>query len=68
MDREQEIADFQNALLELLDSNIPAREMQESLNSDKVFKPFESYISSFNLEMIEVAAELVKKWGHRVVR
>ena len=62
----RELADFQNALLSLLDSDLSAREMLQRLHTAPEFQAYQAYISSFELPMLEVAAELVKKWGHRV--
>ena len=66
MDREQEVAEFQGALLELLDSELSTEEMLTRLRLDPVFSIFKHSISSYSPVMVEVAAELVKKRGHQV--
>lgn len=59
------LADFQSALLELLDQQLDAEQILARLHSDPVFVPYRSYIDTFEPRMVEVAAELVKKWGQR---
>ena len=59
------LADFQAALLELLDGPLTADEILARLRTDEVFAPYRDYIDTFEPRMVEVAAELTKKWGRR---
>lgn len=63
---ELELAEFQAALLKLLDQPLSAKEMLERLKSDAAFAPFQPYIAQFDLRSIEVAAEITKKWGKKM--
>lgn len=59
------LAAFQAALLHLLAEDLPPEEFRRRLKSDAAFEPYQDYIATFEPRMIEVAAELVKKWGRR---
>ena len=63
---EKQLASFQSSLLELLDSNLSPEEMLDRLQTDPQFAEFRSYTDTFELPMVEVASELVKKWGHKI--
>ena len=56
---------FQAALLDLLAQPLPAGDMARRLREDAAFAPFRGYTTGFEPRMIEVAAELTKKWGRR---
>ena len=56
---------FQAALLELLAEDLPPETIRARLAQDAVFAPFREYVQGFEPRMLEVAAELVKKWGKR---
>ena len=56
---------FQVRLLEILSRPIPARKMLSLMKRDPDLKEFHDYIDTFELRMVEVAGELVKKWGRR---
>jgi hypothetical protein len=60
-----ELAAFQHALLDLLYRDLPPEEVQAQLRSGEAFRPFQDYLSRAEPRMMEVAAELVKKWGRR---
>jgi uncharacterized protein len=53
---------FQSQLLEILDREEDAEVILKSLNDHETFY---SYMETFEGRMVEVAAELVKKWGDR---
>ena len=57
---------FQDKLLEILEKESNPKKIKEYLLQNEDLKYYSSYIESFNLSMLGVAAELVKKWGHRV--
>lgn len=63
MESDEQLASFQAALLELLHQDLPAAEILRRLQSDAVFEPFRSYIATFDVRAVEVARELVQKWG-----
>lgn len=63
--QESELAAFQNHLLESL---LACQEIDPvlALNQNaSIPKAMADYIETFNPKMVEVAAELVKKWGQR---
>jgi hypothetical protein len=63
MNSEEELANFQAALLELLDTQQDLKDMRSQLQQNPAFAVFQEYINTFDDKMLEVAAELVKKWG-----
>jgi hypothetical protein len=65
MQEDDSLAAFQSALLELLDEQLETGEILRRLNTDVAFRPYRSYVASFEPRMVEVAAELVKKWSVR---
>lgn len=65
MQQDDSLAAFQAALLELLDEQLSTDEILRRLKTDAAFRPFQAYIASFEPRMVEVAAELVKKWSVR---
>lgn len=65
MNAEEELAAFQIALLDLLDTQPNLDIMRSQLKHDPAFAPFQEYIATFDERMLQVAVELVKKWGRR---
>jgi hypothetical protein len=69
METHQDLLAFQVALLEALDSHhptdYPTSEILSRLKADPQLASFETYLNTFENRMVEVAAELVKKWGQR---
>ena len=65
MNDEARLAVFQSALLALLASPRSPQEMLDCLRNDAAFAPYRDYTDSFEPRMIEVAAQLTKKWGRR---
>jgi hypothetical protein len=59
------LADFQNALLELLDQGLPTERILAKLRDDPAFAAFRDYAAAMEPRMLEVAVELVRKWGRR---
>lgn len=59
------LADFQNALLELLDRKLPTEHILATLRDDPAFAAFRDYATAMEPRMLEVAVELVRKWGRR---
>lgn len=60
---DEALARFQAALLDLLSQPLSASEIALRLREDAACAPFQDYVSGFEPRMIEVAAELTKKWG-----
>lgn len=60
-----DIAAFQDGLLNLLCADISTEEMIKELRSNPAFKPFQERIQNWEPRMIETASLLVKKWGKR---
>jgi hypothetical protein len=66
MQSPEELAVFQDALLELLTQDLPTEVIREKLRDDPAFAAFRDYATSLEPRMLEVAVELMKKWGRRV--
>lgn len=54
---------FQSRLLEELWSGRGAEETRAALLADGSLAPFHAYIAGMQLEMLDVASDLVRKWG-----
>ena len=65
MNTDKDLADYQAALLEYLEKGKSAEDILTRLRSDPAFTPYAEYIDTFELRMLEVASELVRKWGRR---
>lgn len=63
-DRET-LAAFQSALLELLGSELPPEALMHELQNNPTFLPYRDYVATFEPRMVEVAAQLTRKWGRR---
>jgi hypothetical protein len=63
MNSEEELANFQAALLELLDTQQDLKDMRSQLQQNPAFAAFQEYLNTFDDKMLGVAAELVKKWA-----
>lgn len=61
----EELAAFQSALLELLEEGLPLESVLERLRTDAAFGPFAEYVRQFDPRMVEVAGQLMAKWGRR---
>ena len=59
------LADFQNALVELLAQGLPIELIRARLREDAAFAAFRDYATAIDPRMLEVAVELVQKWGRR---
>jgi len=57
------LADFQNALVELLAEGLPTELICVKLRDDPAFAEFRDYVTALDPRMLEVAVELVQKWG-----
>ena len=59
------LAEYQDALIELLSSDLPQDIILERLKTDSHFKDFQDYIEAFDPDMVAVACELMGKWAKR---
>jgi len=60
-----QLARFQAALLDALDQGQAPQELIECLQRDPQHAEFAAYVGSFEPRMVEIAIELVAKWGRR---
>jgi len=65
MPDEATLAHFQAKLLDLLDHGEAPDEIIRQLRSDPQLAEYASYIATFEPRMIEVAVQLIAKWGRR---
>ncbi len=65
MPDDSNLAHFQATLLDLLDQGLPPAEITATLQNDPLLAEYAGYISTFEPRMVEVAIELVAKWGQR---
>ena len=61
----EELAAFQAALLELLQSDLQPGQIVERLRSDAAFEGYRDWVATFEPRMVETAASLVKRWARR---
>lgn len=59
------LKDFQNLLLELLASGMPAEDVIATLKSDSRYACYHQYASEFDPDMVAVASELMGTWAVR---
>jgi hypothetical protein len=59
------LAHFQAVLLDLLDRGHAPEQLVAQLQQDPSLAEYVDYISTFEPRMLEVAIELVAKWGRR---
>jgi len=59
------LSQFQGVLLETLYRHQHADAILAALRAEPACEPYSDYIDSMEPRMLEVAAELVKKWGVR---
>lgn len=64
-DEDPELAAFQACLLETLHQQTDAASILTALRNSEATQPFADYLDSFEPEMLELAALLVKKWGRK---
>jgi hypothetical protein len=61
-----ELASFQSILLETLSSQDEPDVIKATLLQEPLSPVLQDYVHNFSPEMVEIAAELVKKWGKRL--
>ena len=62
MDR-QALAAWQAALIATLAEGLPAEERRRRIQTDPAFRPFAQYMDGTEERCLDVASELVRKWG-----
>ncbi len=62
MMKDYELANFQACLLDALHEHVDAIDIIAHISANPACLPFKNYIDTFEAEMLEVAALLVKKW------
>lgn len=65
-EEDRELADFQDALLELMATEPSATEIARRLRADPRAAPFADYVDGFDRRCVEVTAFLMRAWGERV--
>jgi uncharacterized protein (UPF0276 family) len=58
-----DLSEFQDSLIKLLNRDLKPEEMLQALSTDSQFKPFYPYVNQFDIDMIAVASQLVRRWG-----
>lgn len=61
----EDLAAYQAALLEHLDRGESGEAILARLRLDPAFAPYTDYVDTFEPRMLDVASELVRKWGKR---
>lgn len=64
--QEQDLADFQADLLEILSTQDNSEIILPQLSSQPLDEGLTSYISTFDPNMVDLAATLIKKWGRKI--
>jgi hypothetical protein len=65
MSDDSSLAHFQTKLLDLLDRVEDPQAIVRELQSDPRIAEYAAYIATFEPRMVEVAVELIAKWGRR---
>lgn len=60
-----EIARFQEAMFDILDRNLTPEAAREVLRADPRSAQYAAMIEGWDVHMIEVAQQLLKRWGVR---
>ena len=60
-----QLAHFQATLLDLLSRGLTPQQVIDHLQRDPQLADFQAYIATFEPRMVEVAIELVQKWGRK---
>lgn len=66
MPEKEKLAEYQDALLELLSSGLSQDQIIETLRTDARFQHYREYVKEFDPDMVAVACELMDKWAQRV--
>jgi hypothetical protein len=59
------LLDYQDALLELLSSDLSQDAIFDTLETDPRFECYRDYVREFDQDMVAVACELMGKWAKR---
>lgn len=63
MTEQSQLAEYQDALIELLSQGLSQAEIMAKMKSDSRFEHFEAYVNEFDPDMVAVACELMGKWA-----
>ena len=63
MPEKSPLAEYQDALLELLASGLSQDAILEALRTDPCFERYRDYVKEFDPDMVAVACELMGKWA-----
>lgn len=66
MPEKSPLAEYQDALADLLSSGLSPDELMETLKTDPRFEQYQQYIGQFDPDMVAVACELMGKWAKRI--
>lgn len=61
----KDLEGYQDSLLNLLADGLPPEEVVEVLKTDERFEKYRSYTENFDVDMVNVACELIKKWSRK---
>lgn len=64
-EEENALEQYQDSLLNLLADGLPPEEVVEVLKTDKRFEKYRTYTENFDVDMVYVACELIKKWSRK---
>lgn len=64
-DQTRKVADFQNQLLHILHVGSQPAVMKDELSRSTQEVANQAFVKDMDLDMLELAAHLVKKWGKR---
>ncbi len=59
---DKNLDNFQSRLLELMLQPLSQEQRWRALKTDPLFIPYQNYIASFDPRMMEVAAQIIRKW------
>jgi hypothetical protein len=62
---EPALADFQAALLTLIDEGVPLERLKAQLRAEPRFADYHDYVDSFDPRFVEMLRRLMKLWGRR---
>lgn len=65
MPEESELADYQDALMELFLSGLSHDQLLKTLKTDPRFDRYRDYVNQFDPDMVAVACELMWKWARK---
>lgn len=64
-EEDDELADYQAALVELMAAELSLDELTRRLRADGRTAPFADYVSAFDPRCVEVTSVLMRRWAYR---